>query len=85
MIKGVLIGFLILYIKLITFNFFLLLILINKQSNEILNEKGNKCIRPIKMIMTPENYPIITMMEIFIKNKTFDLIYLKILIGREEF
>ena len=93
MIKIISIGLTFFLIKLITFLFILLFILINKESENILNcnkndsenRIGNYSIKPINCYFMPDDLPIGTLLYNKYWNEVFNLTYLKIKIGRKKF
>lgn len=93
MIKIISIGLTFFLIKFITFLFVLLFILINKESEDILNcnkndsedRIGNYSIKPINYYFVPDDLPIGTLLYNKYWNEVFNLTYLKIKIGRKNF
>jgi hypothetical protein len=79
MIKILIIYFFIYFIKFISLFSLTIFLLINKQANDVLSEKKKICLKPSIMIIKPNEYPILKMIFCYIENKTFNLIYFKIL------
>ncbi len=92
-IKTILIGIIFFTIKSIIILTLFIFYLINKESNNILNStkydseirKGNYELRPINFYTTPNDLPIGTIIYYKYWNEVFNLTYLKILSGHENF
>ena len=92
-IKSFLITLVFLIIKSITILILIIILLINKESEDILNcdkndsedRKGNYFLRPITLFSTPDDLPIATMLYYKYWNEVFNLTYFKIMIGRKNF
>lgn len=85
MVKIILLSLTYFTIKLISFFYLCILILINEESKKILNKKENICIRPKIISETSDKMPIGTILYNIYWNKVFNLTYMKIMIGQDKF